>query len=454
MGIFRKLLLAGMIGLGATYVAAERFPQLQRYKNAVLPFTILDETKEVPNTMKETSELKPLVKVKHANHREKLEEKIAQLFITRMDNFKEYFPGGILLGKEETETGNFFGRYTSYDPEKTQETIEEFLEKAEAANKRVLIFEEGEGGYVAGIGVLPAAKDIGKYFTDNIIGPTIKERVSPSQNKDVRSAEVEKLFGEYARELRDRGIDVVFGPVLDAVFQEDAQNVLALQDRQFSDQHLEIRKIAQLYLKMMKLQGIKTVGKHFLSVGLAEEGDIHEERVVNPGKISPRRWAGKTYSLFKNDLQGIMLSHTGNPSDFGRPYSVSQRAYEYLTQESYPVSQQATEDIFTENNQEKRRYQGINYQGLTIIDDLSMRGLLDYVQTAPLTNRGKMLTAQASTIEAKAAILAFAQGAESIISLHADLDEIVRNVAQAYHADRNFAQQLERAMKKYAAFAE
>ncbi|MBI2151525.1 hypothetical protein HYU21_02240 [Candidatus Woesearchaeota archaeon] len=156
--------------------------------------------------------------------------------------------------------------------------------------------------------------------------------------------------------------------------------------------------------------------------------------------------------MFKKDLQGIMISHTGNPSDLDRPYSISERAYEYLTKESYPASQ-SEEDVFANNRREKGRHKGINYQGLTMIDDLSMRGLIDYVQTAPLSSRGKLLTAQAKTPESKAAILAFAQGADTIICLHADLDEIVQSVASAYHADKQFASQVNKALQKYAVFA-
>ncbi|MBI2151524.1 hypothetical protein HYU21_02235 [Candidatus Woesearchaeota archaeon] len=240
MNRFTKLLLAGIIGLGTTYIATERFPQLQRYKNSILPFTNLIEEQGVPNSMEKADGLMPVVKVKHTNQRNQLEDKIAELFITRMDNFNDYFPGGILLGKNETEKGNFFGKYTSYDPQKTQETVEDILKKAGKTRQRTLIYEEGEGGYVAGIGVLPAAKDIGKYYTNNTIGSTIKGRVIPSESNDFRSAQVEKLFDEYAQELYDRGVNVVLGPVLDAVFEEDTQNVLSQQDRQFSHKHIEI----------------------------------------------------------------------------------------------------------------------------------------------------------------------------------------------------------------------
>jgi len=215
-----------------------------------------------------------------------------------------------------------------------------------------------------------------------------------------------------------------------------------------------MKTIAKLYIDAMHEKGIKTVGKHFLTAGLTGEKDVHEEEATNPRLKSPRLRAGKLYKALRNDLDGVMPTHVGNPSDNGRPYSLSKRAYQYLTRPNYPTTTTKSNSCFQNNRQDSKSYKGIDFSGLVIVDDLSMKGLLDYVAEEPLSDRGKQLIAGCSTPEAKAAVLAMDQGAHAFISRDTPIAPLVEGIAYAYKIDKTFKIHVDKAIQKYERFAQ
>ena len=145
-------------------------------------------------------------------------------------------------------------------------------------------------------------------------------------------------------------------------------------------------------------------------------------------------------NILREDLDAIMVTHVGNPcgEDKGRPYSISPRAIEYLTQERY------------NNNQ----FRGINFQGLVIVDDISMQGLISYVQEGELTEKELDLISNTENLEARAAILALNAGAHVLIANEADTDEVIKAVADVARKDNDFLQKVINAERKYEAYIE
>ncbi|MBS3116506.1 hypothetical protein J4421_02820 [Candidatus Woesearchaeota archaeon] len=452
---YRKLAIATGIAAVLGVVGINTYDVELNQITRRLPFLHVDTKYNLPNTQ-EAEGLPSLNAISIPNVRDTLEEQIAELLVTTTPNIDLYIPGGILLRKEDTREGHLFGKYPSYSPSRTQKNVEALRNLAATTRKRILVYDEGEGGYVPRVGTLPAAEDIGTYFTHNLIGKTIEGRVTPSKSKIERVQQVEELFANYARELSACGVDAVFGPVLD-VPQEGQGNLMKKDGRSFSERHLEVRKIAELYINAMHKEGIRTVGKHFLNVGLSENGDdIHTTTVHGGDRISPRRWSVETYRALKTDLGGVMVTHVGNFPDLNRPYSISRRAMDLLTHRNYPQRHQEAE-VFT-NNRENEVYEnnhgGVDFRGLVVLDDLSMRGLLDYIEDNELSERGKKLTAGCRTEEARAAVIAMEAGAHTFIVFRADTTAIVEGLAYATKVDPPFKKKLDHAIDQYQRFAE
>lgn len=422
--------------LGAN-MAVSRYPQLQGYKNWALPSINFQEQYNQP-TAAEDSAVQPVQSPKILNRRDTLEDKIAELIITDRKGIGDFFPGGIILTKQQTRKGHLFGRYHSYDPERAQSAVEDVLAKAVQNGKRVLIYDEGEGGFVTRIGTLPAAEDIGNYYTNNIIGGTLIDRVTPSTDKAVRSTQVRNLFEQYARELRNRGVDVVLGPVVDVVRNGSEDNLIKKDKRSFGYSHNATIEIARLYIDAMHKHGVKVVAKHFLGAGIPEEGDVHEDIVLQTRRIRPRYLAGQVYRRLKDTLDAVMATHIGNRQDHDRPYIMSERALNYLTQPTYANG----------------GYRGIEFGGLVITDDIMMNGVLKYVSKQRFTQREQTLLAGCPNLEAKAAVLAIDAGAHAVIALQTNISPIIKGIAYTYNTgDAKFRDRVDTALRKYQRFA-
>lgn len=436
--ITSTLLGASVAGLIGSYLLIREVPELQRFKHRAVPSLSIQEEYALPTTQIST-ELPALQKPIVVNNRTTIEDRIAELIVTRSDNVGRYQPGGILLTKRQTRRGQPFGQFCSYDPERTQNAVEQILADASSQEKRVLIYDEGEGGYVPRIGTLPSALDIGHYFENNSIQGTVNNRVVVAEQKEERLKQVAALFDAYAKELSQRGVDAVLGPVLDVVSADIDRNVIRTNQRNFSNKHLVAREIAQVYIDAMHSYGIRVVGKHFLTAGLVEEGDVHELLVENVQTIKPRLHAAQTYRILRNELNAVMVSHIGNPSEEGRPYSVSPRAYALLTQSSYHCGK-------------KQLCRGIEYEGLVMTDDISMRGMLDYLETPYLTPEERALLSGITNPETQAAVLAFNTGADVVLATKADIDTLVDGVASRARTNPVFRQKIEKAVAHYESF--
>ena len=132
-----------------------------------------------------------------------------------------------------------------------------------------------------------------------------------------------------------------------------------------------------------------------------------------------------------------MVSHLGNPADGGRPYPISERAIDFLTKPRYSNG----------------KYSGINFNGMVIVDDVSMRGIVDYVsQEKNLTNNEQNLLRGVSSLESKAAILALNSGVHAIIATNSDVGKIVDDIAYVYRTNSSFRNKVHNAINKYQDF--
>ncbi|MBI2665519.1 hypothetical protein HYX12_02790 [Candidatus Woesearchaeota archaeon] len=368
-----------------------------------------------------------------ASREESLEQRIAQLFITGSDNFGSYLPGGILLSKDQTRR-RIRKRVWEYDPAKTKESVSAILEKAAKFQRKVLIYDEGEGGLVQRIGSLPAAEDIGRYYSSNVVAESLIGRVAPSESKQERMLEVERLFKEYAVELSSQGVNAVLAPNLD--LSPDKQNIIGRDKRSFGN-YEDTLAIASRYIQVMHETGIKVTGKHFLAAGLPK-GDVHSQEVVQSSNRLSKLLSGRLFHELRLSLDAVMVTHIGNDLDGNKPYSLSQRSLQYLTQEVYTGS--------------KGSMWGIHFPGLVMVDDVSMRAFTSYAEKTTLRPELEEIKRNCGSLEGKGVLASLEAGAHVFICLGAPLDPIVDCLARAYHSDEGIREKIDVALGKYESF--
>src|SRR3989344_2335474 len=150
--IGKLAMLLGMLGVASAPYMMNRFPELQGIKNRVLPMANVQQEYQLP-TCQEPNSVEPIQREELVDERTALEDKIAQLIISKDALFgHKNYPGGMVLTKPETRTGHLFGLYHCYDPQKTRDNVTRILDGAEKNDKRVLVYDEGEGGFVGRVG--------------------------------------------------------------------------------------------------------------------------------------------------------------------------------------------------------------------------------------------------------------------------------------------------------------
>lgn len=424
-------------------------PQYESVKRKHFGFLLYDRKYGVPNTRRDMT-LSQIIKEDIKDERNTLEKKIAALIITYPKHIN-YCPGGLILTKKETRSANPFGKYSSYDPEKTQESVEEIINFCKKNNIRILIYDEGEGGYVPRVGTLPSQKDLADYLFRNKVGETLWQYdVKENDSYEERKKKVEYILEDYAQELSHRGIDAVLGPVLD-VAQNNNSNIIDRDERSYSHKIDEIKTIAKMYIDAMKKYGIKVIVKHFPSTSLAK-GDPHREDINNEYKITSLRNQINIYGEISPNVDGIMISNCGNPVERDdRTYSLSTRSYELIRSHSYPTKKRY-EPALKENYNHYENNTGLNLQNIIVItDDLSMNAIENYLKKKgknALTDRGKKLIEGCNSTQGIAAILAIDAGATMVIVEHPQ--EVIECLKSAYEKkDRYFKNKIDKSFEKW-----
>ena len=135
---------------------------------------------------------------------------------------------------------------------------------AQNANKELIVMVDHEGGYVQrfriGFSAVPAAKVLGDIY---------------DINPDTALVYAYQLGVKVGQELREVGIDIILGPVLDL---DNGNSVISGLDRAYHSDPNVVTIIAGAYIQGLEESGMHAVLKHFPGHG-SVIGDSH---VVEP----------------------------------------------------------------------------------------------------------------------------------------------------------------------------
>ena len=419
---------------------------------------------DIPNTARTNNAT--LIAVPVADNRLTLEDSVARLIITRSHSTVEqnalqlfssgsfservqqalgiddaYTAGGFLLSKSQTRSNNVFGRFTSYNPRKTIEHVNDLRVLMAERGQRSLIIDEGEGGYTQRVGALPPFRDVANYYDRNSVTSSLRA-VPARARKNDRKLEVRKLFNAYAREQRRAGVEMVLGPVLDLSSRTDNLIAINKDDRAPSPWTLNTIDLAVEYVQAMHRQGIRVTAKHFPNIGSIKE-DLHlnesciatrDRSDVQKGAELYRRVNAMLGSVGER-IDAVLVSHAGNPNDGCVPYSLSSRTYDFLHQQLYANG--TTKGLGMSST-------------LALTDELSMASARAGLARVPEQSRA--LVAHCSSDEGKVAALAIRAGADGVIQ-NRRIDPIVACIARTARSDPVLYERIQRAYAAWDRFS-
>jgi beta-N-acetylhexosaminidase len=200
----------------------------------------------------------------------------------------------------------------------------------------LLIAVDHEGGRVQrfreGFTVLPAMRELGVAWNED---PKAARRLA------------ESVGYVLAAELRARGVDLSFTPVLDV----DHGNSSVIGDRAFHSNPAAICELATGLMRGLSHGGMSAVGKHFPGHGHVRADSHHELPVDDRPLVAIEHADLKPFRrLIENGLGGIMPAHVVYPAVDDKPAGFSAVWLKQIL----------------------RRQMGFN--GMIFSDDLSMEG--------------------------------------------------------------------------------
>jgi len=443
-------------------VAAARIATNPLYQ-PVLAKAAVRETFAIPNTARKGHAMAEQTVL--PDTRLTLEDSVAKLIVARSHNAPEqniqalssgsllertrqalavpdqYLPGGALLSKTQTRTTNLFGRFTSYDPEKTTQHVTDLRNRMIERSQRSLIFDEGEGGYTQRVGSLPPLRDIANYYDNNIVAPTL-QGVQAGKEKSFRKQEVRRLFRAYARELKEAGVQVVLGPVLDQPYNRSTLPAIGKDDRAPTDWTLNTIDLAVEYIQAMHANNITVTAKHFPGIGGITE-DLHT--TASCVSMNDRPLVQKNAEIYQRidamlakagrGIDAVMISHAGNPNDNCVPYSLSSRTYDFLREQLY----------------DNKTTRGLGMDAtLALTDEVSMASAR--AGLALLPEHSQALVAHCATDEGRFAALAIRAGADGVIQ-NGRIDPIVSCIASTARKDPVLYERIGNAYAAWEQFA-
>lgn len=420
------LLLAGALGFAHSEAKLKENARLQGPKHRIAPFLALLDRYDSPLTVEPDIELEPIESFDMVDSRPTLRDSLALLIVGSPFAARSFEPGAILLVPTEVRRARTFGRYSSYDPERTRKAVLDQRKRQRNRGQRSMLFDEGEGGYVQRIGSLPPARDIGSFLFDGEISPLMQNRINPDSSLDGRLLQVEALLDDYATELTRQGVQAVFGPPVDVPPAYEHNSTVFLNRRSYSSDHDEVLLLGRLYVRVMKRHGLRVVAKHYLNMGTATGGDLHHRYLVDSGTPEQRRASVELYRQLLPEVDGVMLSHLGNPDDGNLPYSISPGAISMLTD-------------------------SLAFKGVVFTDAVSMDAVTDYVDEMDLTERQRLLTDSALSVDGRIAVLALEAGAHSIIAVTRP-HTVLASIERAYLMDARFRVRVREALARMTTF--
>ena len=156
----------------------------------------------------------------------------------------------------------------------------------------VLVATDEEGGAVqrlSALGVLPSQEDMSKLDDANI------------------TATIE----QHAGNLRDAGVDVVLGPVVDVAPADGSPDPLG-QERLFAGDPEQVAQLAALYVAGWQSAGLLPTLKHFPGHGSAST-DTHDGLATTPPLDELRTWDLVPYERLAGSGAAVMVGHLSVP---------------------------------------------------------------------------------------------------------------------------------------------
>lgn len=154
-----------------------------------------------------------------------------------------------------------------------------------------------------------------------------------------------------ASELRELHIDLSYSPVLDINYGKSS----VIGNRSFSDNPDVIIELAKAFVDGQNQAGMTSVGKHFPGHGFIHEDSHQEISIDNRGLAKMKNDIYCFETLINHGLGAVMPSHVIYKKADNHPASLS--------------------SFWLKDFLRKR----FNFTGIIISDDLSMKGVTDYI---------------------------------------------------------------------------
>lgn len=148
-----------------------------------------------------------------------------------------------------------------------------------------------------------------------------------------------KIYRRYAHRLKELGITMVFGPVID--LHSNDSPVIGQLERAYSSNPYKVIHYAKIFIKAFKDEGVKTVVKHYPGHGLALL-DTHKA-ITNVTQTFQQKELIPFKKLSKYTPY-VMMSHIiDDKIDSGIPASISKQHFDNAKQNGY--TQLITDDL-------------------------------------------------------------------------------------------------------------
>lgn len=265
-----------------------------------------------------------------------IEKKIGQMLMIGIDGTKiediQYLKKDISQGK----IGGIL--LLGYNIE-NEKQLKKFISDIQSINKDFPLFIaiDQEGGYVQRL-------NSKKGFNDY---PSHYKAASLSEN------EVKNIYDDMAAQLKNLGVNVNFGPVVDVNINPESP-VIGKIERSFSSSPEKVIKYSEIFIKSHKQKNILTVLKHFPGHG-SSMTDSHQGFTDITNTWDEIELLPYKYFIQNKISDGIMTGHLFH-SQFDVNYPASMSTY-------------FVNDLLIKS---------LNYNGLIFTDDLEMNAISNF----------------------------------------------------------------------------
>ncbi|HFS66979.1 MAG TPA: glycoside hydrolase family 3 protein [Flavobacteriia bacterium] len=291
-----------------------------------------------------------------------IEDSIGQLFMVGINDDYVNYQNSKKIDKLIKEIGVGFVIVNQANYPKTIKKHPTFVSKEDFLDKAIDFHNYLQHKTIEsklGLPLLIAADFESSRFTSITHGlylPPSALSLSATHNSEL----IENIAILSALQLKNLGIDILLGPVLDRYDIHIGKKEKTLLNRSFSSNENNLIKVSSHFIKGLNKSGIITFIKHFPSHGKVDKNPHDEILPIYSGSKEEFKTDLKAFKFFKKTVNGVMLSHLSIPSlDITEPASISSK--------------------FISNHVLKQSDLSLNFNKKIIItDDLSGMGAVQY----------------------------------------------------------------------------